>query len=74
MTTIFTSNNCSFCKQAKEYLNKIGEKFTERNVSTDKEARAEMNKHGFMSVPVIHIKGKWLLGFDRSKIRKLLGK
>lgn len=70
---IYTSANCSYCHAAKEYLNENKIEFTEHNISSDKEARKELMKKGFMSVPVIMIENDVVVGFDKGKIAQLLG-
>ena len=37
--TVFSSNTCGYCTMAKDYLSENGVAFTEKNVSTDLEAR-----------------------------------
>lgn len=66
--TIYTSTTCSFCHMAKDYLDGKGLKYTEKNISEDKDARMEMMKMGFAGVPVIVIGDEQILGFDKAKI------
>lgn len=66
--TIYTSTTCSFCHMAKEYLDGKNIKYTEKNISEDKDARMEMMKMGFTGVPVIIIGDEKILGFDKAKI------
>ncbi len=54
--TIYTSTTCSFCHMAKDYLDGKNIKYTEKNISEDKDARMEMMKMGFTGVPVIYTK------------------
>ena len=66
--TIYTSTTCSFCHMAKEYLDGKNIKYTEKNISEDKDARMEMMKMGFTGVPVIIIGDEKILGCDKAKI------
>ncbi len=58
---------------AKRYLAEKGVKFTEYDVSVDREAAGEMIRlTGQMGVPVIVVDKKVILGFDRSALDNLL--
>ncbi len=70
---IYTSNTCGYCHAAKDYLQSINVEYTEKNVSTDPEARKELIKKGFMGVPVIIVDGETIQGFDKAKLESLLG-
>jgi len=71
--TIFSSNTCGYCTMAKDYLTQKGISFTEKNVSTDIEARKELMSKGFMGVPVIYVDGEVVQGFDKARLDALLG-
>lgn len=71
--TVFSSNSCGYCTMAKEYLAEKGVTYTERNVSTDVEARKELMSKGFMGVPVIYVDDEIIQGFDKAKLDELLG-
>lgn len=48
-------------------------KFTNKNVGEDQKAAQEMiKKSGQQGVPVIDVGGEIIVGFDESKLRKLL--
>lgn len=70
---VFSSNSCGYCTMAKEYLTEKGVAYTERNVSTDVEARKELMSKGFMGVPVIYVDDEIIQGFDKAKLDQLLG-
>lgn len=54
--TIFSTPNCTYCKQAKEFLTANNISFEDIDVSTNSEAKAEMIEiSGQMGVPVIRI-------------------
>lgn len=69
---IYTSNTCGYCHMAKEYFNEKGVSYEEKNVSEDAEARKELMKQGYMSVPIILIDGETIVGFDKQRIDELL--
>ncbi|MBC2580752.1 glutaredoxin family protein [Clostridium sp. DJ247] len=70
---IYTSNTCGYCHAAKEYFDENRVEYTEHNISSNPEARKELMKKGYMSVPVIVIDGEEILGFDKPKVSSLLG-
>ncbi len=65
---IYTSNTCGYCHAAKDYFDSLKVGYTEKNVSTDLEARKELIQKGFMGVPVIIIDGEIIQGFDKAAI------
>lgn len=70
---VYSTNACSYCVQLKDWLKEKNIKFEEINVSEDKEKAMEMvEKTGQMGVPVTEIDGKFVVGFDKEKLKKLL--
>ena len=69
---VFTSNTWPYCFQVKDYLKEKNVTFSEKNISTDTEARKELISKGFMGVPVVYIDDEAIVGFDREKLEKLL--
>lgn len=71
--TIYTSPTCSFCQQAKTYLNEKGVKYEEKDVTKDsKFADEAAQKSGQFGVPVIEIDSKVIIGFDQAALDKEL--
>lgn len=70
--TIYTSNTCGYCHEAKEYLDSKGIAYTEKNVSEDPDARKELMEQGFMGVPVIIVGDETLQGYDKKKLEEAL--
>lgn len=65
---IYTTKTCIWCKRAKEFFKENNIRFTEKDVGSDMIAANEMiEKSGQMSVPVIDINGKIIVGFDKLK-------
>jgi len=67
--TIYTATWCGFCHTAKDYLDKLGVSYTDKDVESDPKYLAEaVAKSGQRGIPVIDINGKIIIGFDRPKI------
>ncbi len=58
----------------KEFLSRRGVAFTERDVSTDETALAELAELRLMTTPVTTIDGEVVVGFDQAKLEQLLEK
>lgn len=72
---IFSTPTCHFCQMAKEFFKEKGIEYVNYDVATDTAKRTEMmDKSGQLGVPVIIIDDKDIvIGFDQSRISKLLG-
>lgn len=71
---VYSTPTCPFCIRAKQYLKDNNVKFIEIDVSSDQEKAQEMMKRsGQMGVPVIDIDGEIIVGFDKDKIKEVLG-
>ncbi len=67
--TVYSADWCAFCHAAKEYLDKIGVKYTDKNVEQDVTfAHEAVEKSNQTGIPVIDIDGTIIVGFDRQKI------
>jgi glutaredoxin-like YruB-family protein len=67
--TIYTATWCGFCHAAKDYFDKKGVKYDDRDVEHDPKYMMEaVNKSGQRGIPVIDIDGKIIIGFDRPAI------
>lgn len=71
---IYTSDSCGRCVQAKDYFKNNNIEYIEHNINKDSEARKELIRMGYMSVPVILIDENHVLGFDLKRIQQLLKK
>ena len=78
--TIYSTPTCHFCQGAKEFFQAHGVMYEEHNVATDVARRKEMvDKSGQFGVPVIIINDQdgsnesLVIGFDESKLAKLIG-
>lgn len=70
---IFSSDTCIKCVEVKKYLKEKNVEYIEYNISKNEEARRNLIKLGYMSVPVLLIDGNHVLGFDINRINQLLG-
>ncbi len=72
--TIYSTPTCHFCHMAKDFFTENNVAFTDYDVATDMDKRAEMvDKSGQMGVPVIFIGDDMIIGFNKPKIAELLG-
>lgn len=55
MLTIYSTPNCSHCKDAKNYLTSLAVPFTDVNLHEDAEAMSLMRQKGHRSVPQIYL-------------------
>jgi glutaredoxin 3 len=66
---IYSATWCAFCHAAKQYMDKLGVAYEERDVETKQEyAQESVQKSGQMGIPVIDIDGEIIVGFDRPRI------
>lgn len=72
---LFSTSTCPWCKRAERYLKEKRVPFKEINVEKDsKAARDLVRKTGQTGVPVLKIGSKWIVGFDRARIERELGR
>lgn len=63
--TLYTSNVCSFCQNAKRLLKDKGYTFEEINLSHDINKREELStKYNWRTVPMIFIENEFIGGFQ----------
>jgi glutaredoxin 3 len=75
MTTaiLYTTPTCVYCGLVKEFFKEHKIKFKEIDVTKDSEAADDMvKKSGGFAVPVVDIDGQIVVGFDKTKLKKLL--
>ncbi len=71
--TVYTTPTCPYCKHVKAYFDAQQIRYHEVDVTASEEAREEMlQKSGALTVPVIDIDGKIIVGFDQRKIDEAL--
>lgn len=66
---VYSATWCAFCHAAKDYFDKLGVKYEDRDVESDPAFGQEaVTKSGQRGIPVIDINGEIIVGFDRPKI------
>ena len=79
VVTIYGTSWCGACKAARQYFTSRKIPFADKDVERDADAARELAtkaaKMGIPTdrVPVIDVRGRLLLGFDRARIETLLG-
>ncbi len=56
----------------KEFLSQNNINFTDRDVSKNDSALAELERLGYMTTPVTLVDGETVVGFDRARLEELL--
>ncbi len=70
---IYSAPWCVWCNKTKEFLKQHKIEYKDVNIEEDKRAAEEMiTKSGQMSIPVIEVDGKIIVGFDKEALRKAL--
>lgn len=70
---LFTLPNCKWCNEAKAYLKSHHFKYNEIDLTKNKQALKDCQKHKCKGAPVFLIGNRWICGFDKNKINKVLG-
>lgn len=66
---VYSATWCAFCHAAKDYFDKLGVKYTDKDIEKDPHSGLEaVEKSGQRGIPVIDIDGDIIVGFDRPKI------
>ena len=75
MVTIYTATWCAYCHATKQYLDKLGVSYTDKDIDSDPNAAIEaFDKSGQRGIPVTDIDGTIIVGFDRPTIDMALAK
>lgn len=70
---VYSTPTCHYCVLTKDYFNKMGVSYVDKNVGVDRAAGQEMiAKSGQMGVPVIDIDGQIIVGFQPEVFNKLI--
>lgn len=71
---IYTTPTCVYCKATKAFFKENNVAYEERDVSLDAKTRDEMiAKSNQMGVPVTDIDGQIVVGFDKERLKELIG-
>ena len=79
LVTIYGTSWCGACRAARQYMTEQKIPFADKDIESDPSAAQELpekaSKMGIPTdrVPVIDVRGRLLLGFDRARIEAFLG-
>lgn len=71
---MYTTSTCPYCAQARRWLDAQQVPWRECNVETDAQCLRVFEAQGAPGVPLIHVKGRWHLGFDAGWLGQALQK
>ncbi len=72
---VYSTETCPYCVMVKDYLKEKNVDFKDIDVGKNHDKAMEMvDKSGQMGVPVVDIKGKIIIGFNKPKIDEALEK
>jgi len=72
--TVYSTQNCPYCRMAKTFLEKHGVTYTAIDVGTDHESAKKMIElSGQRGVPVITVDNEVIVGFDADRLNSLFG-
>ena len=69
---LYTTGQCSYCRQAKSFLQNNRIPFTEQNLERSKRALLEFQGQGGRGVPMILVGKRKLHGFEPKTLTKIL--
>jgi glutaredoxin len=61
-----------FCSRVKEFLHNQNIAFTDRDITSDESALAELERLGVMTTPVTVVDGETVVGYDVDRLKTLL--
>ncbi len=70
--TVYSTPTCPWCKKVKKFLKANNIDYSEVDASSEAGSKEMFDKSGQMSVPVVDIGGKIIIGFDEEKLKSLL--
>jgi arsenate reductase-like glutaredoxin family protein len=79
VVTLYGASWCNACKAAREYLRARRIPFADRDIERDeaaaRELRAKAKRLGIAAdrIPVLDVRGRLLIGFDKARLEALLG-
>ncbi len=79
VVTVYGTSWCGACRAARQYLSERKIPFADKDIEKDAEAARELaakaSKMGIPTdrVPVLDVRGRLLLGFDKARVEALLG-
>ncbi len=73
--TIYSTSSCAFCHTEKQWLDKLGVAYIDKNIEEDEAAKTELLEKingNFQGVPVTFINDEMILGFNRPALQAAL--
>ena len=71
---VYSTKSCPYCIRLKQFLAENNISYVDYDVGQDSQRAEEMTaKSGQMGVPVLDIDGQIIVGFDKEKIKQVLG-
>lgn len=71
---VYSTPTCPWCIRVKQFLKDNNIVFENYDVGNDQAKGEEMvHKSGQMGVPVLDIEGEIIVGFDKDRIKQVLG-
>ncbi|MCM8820755.1 MAG: glutathione S-transferase N-terminal domain-containing protein [Candidatus Omnitrophica bacterium] len=71
---VYSTSTCPYCRMLKDFLKENNIEFVNYDVGIERDKLEEMvKKSGQMGVPVIDIDGEIIIGFDKMRIKEILG-
>jgi len=72
--TVYSTQNCPYCRMVKAYLERHGVDYLTIDVGTDKEQAKKMIEiSGQYGVPVVTVEDEVIVGFDAQRLNELFG-
>jgi glutaredoxin-like protein NrdH len=68
---VYTTNDCIECNMVKQVLTDEGISFEVRNISNNSDYQKEVEKYGYLGVPVTVVGGKSVKGFT-NELKELM--
>jgi glutaredoxin len=72
LVALYTRPGCQHCQQVKDYLDRLGVQYQERDISRDTGAAEDLRQINAPGLPVTVIEGEAVLGFDEPRLADLL--
>jgi glutaredoxin-like protein NrdH len=69
---VFTQAHCANCRRVERFLRERGVAFTVRDVGEDPEALEAITSRGYMSTPITRVGDRWVAGFNRRELERLI--
>ena len=72
VVVLYATDWCGYCKMARKFLNDKNIQYKAFDIEKSDEGRQRYEELGGQGIPLLHINGNIVKGFNKSKILKLL--